>query len=71
MVRMIMMAKRYSGYHVGLKLADIVLQVRKSRKNFTQETCPDRESNPGPLLNRHACYLLSHSGGLTSIFINK
>ena len=27
-------------------------------KNLTQETCPDRGSNPGPLRNRSACYRL-------------
>ena len=35
----------------GLKLPD------------TQETCPDRESNPRPLLGKRACYHLLHSGG--------
>ena len=37
----------------------------KRRKNLTQETCPDRGWNPGPLRDRRACYLLAHSGGLT------
>ena len=42
-----------------------VLQVRKKpRKNLTQEICPDRGSNPGPLRGRRACYRLAHSGGL-------
>ena len=36
-------------------------------KNLTQETCPDRGSNPGPLRDKRACYHLLHSGGL--IFI--
>ena len=35
---------------------------RKPRKNLAQETCPDRESNPGPLRDRCACYRLLHSG---------
>ena len=40
---------------VGLKLADICLTgEEKPRKNLTQETCPDRGSNP------------PHSGGPTS-----
>ena len=35
---------------VGLKLPDICLTgEEKPRKNLTQETCPDRGSNPGPL----------------------
>ena len=35
---------------VGLKLPDIRLTSgEKTRKNLTQETCPDQESNPGPL----------------------
>ena len=35
---------------VGLKLPDIRLTgEKKPRKNLTQETYPDRESNPGPL----------------------
>ena len=32
-------------------------------KKITQETCPDRGSNPGPLRDRRACYRLTHSGG--------
>ena len=40
----------------GLKLPDICLAgEEKSRKNLTQETCPDRRSNPGPLRDRRAC----------------
>ena len=35
----------------------------KPRKNLTQETCPDRGTNPGSLRDRRACYHLSHSGG--------
>ena len=30
--------------------------------NFTQETCPDRGLNPGPLRGRRACYHMHHSG---------
>ena len=50
---------------VGLKLPDIRLTgEEKPRKNLTQETCPDRGSNPGPLRDKRACYHLFHSGGL-------
>ena len=50
---------------VGLKLPDIRLTgEEKPRKNITQETCPDRESNPGPQRDKRACYHLFHSGGL-------
>ena len=49
----------------GLKLPDICLTgEEKPRKKLTQETCPDRGSNPGPLRDRRACYHLVHSGGL-------
>ena len=49
---------------VGLKLPDIHLTgEEKPRKNLTQETCPDRGLNPGPLRDKHACYRLLHSGG--------
>ena len=49
----------------GLKLPDICLTgEEKPRKNLTQETCPNRGSNLGPLRNKHACYHLLHSGGL-------
>ena len=48
-----------------LKLPDIFLTgEEKRRKNLTQETCPDRGPNPGPLRDSLACYRLSHSGGL-------
>ena len=48
-----------------LKLPDICLAgEEKPRKNLTQETCPDRGSNPGPLRDRRACCGLAHSGGL-------
>ena len=36
----------------------------KPPKNLTQETCPDRGSNPGPLRDRRAYCCLPHSGGL-------
>ena len=37
------------GNLVGLKLPDIRLTGEvKTTKNLTQETCPDRGSNPGP-----------------------
>ena len=49
---------------VGLKRPDIRLTgEEKPRKNLTQETCPDRESNPGPLRDKRACYHLLHSDG--------
>ena len=48
----------------GLTLPDICLiGEEKPRKNLTQETCPDRGSNPGPLRDKRASYQLSHSGG--------
>ena len=53
------------GELLGLKLPDIRLtDEEKPRKNLTQETCPDRGSNPGPLRDKRACYHLFHSGGL-------
>ena len=49
----------------SLKLPDIrLIGEEKPRKNLTQETCPDRGSNPGPLHDKRACYQLFHSGGL-------
>ena len=49
---------------VGLKLPDIrLIGEEKTRKNLTQETCPDRGSHPGPLRDKRACYHLLHSGG--------
>ena len=42
---------------VGLKLPDICrIGEEKPRKNLTQETCPHRGSNPGPLRDKRACY---------------
>ena len=53
---------------VGLKLPDIRLTgEEKPRKNLTQETCPDRGSNPVPLRDKRACYHLFHSGGLLNL----
>ena len=52
----------------GLKLPDISLKAEgKPRKNLTEETCPDRGSNPGPLRDRRAYYHLAQSGGLKEI----
>ena len=52
---------------VGLKLPDICLKGEETpRKNLTQETCPDRRSNPGPLRDKRAWYRLLHSGGRTN-----
>ena len=46
---------------VGLKLPDICLTgEEKPWKNLTQETCPDRGSNPGPLRDRRACCRQPH-----------
>ena len=48
----------------GLKFTDICLTGEENpRKNLTQETCPDRGSNPGPLRDKRACDHLLHSGG--------
>ena len=48
----------------GRKLPDIFLTGEENpRKNLTQETCPDRGSNPGPLHDTRACYHLAHIGG--------
>ena len=48
----------------GLKIPDICLICEeKPRKNLTQEICPDRGSNPGPLRDKRACYHMLHSGG--------
>ena len=47
---------------LGLKLPDICLTGKeKTEKNLTQETCPDRGSNPGPLRYRRACCRRLHS----------
>ena len=61
---MITTAKLYSGTLEGLKFPDICLTgEEKPRKNLTQETCPDRGSNPGPLRDKRSCYHLLQSGG--------
>ena len=63
MIRVIIMAKWYSGNHVGLKLPGIChIGEEKPRKNLTKETYRDRRSNPGPLRDKRACYHLLHSG---------
>ena len=36
---------------------------KNTEKNLTQETCPDRGSNPDPLRDRRARCRLAHSGG--------
>ena len=43
----------------------------KTPKKTTQETCPDRGSNPGPLRDRRACCRLLHSGALSSFVLLK
>ena len=53
-----------TGDECGLKLPDIRLTGEaKPRKNLTQETCPDRGSNPGPLRDKSACYHFLYRGG--------
>ena len=42
----------------------------KPRKPLTQETCPDRGSNPGPLRDRQACYPYSTAMYDIMIIIN-
>ena len=66
---MIMAARWYSGTFVSLKLPDMCLiDEENPRKNLTQETCPDRGSNPGPLRDRRICYRLLRSGELAYEF---
>ena len=49
---------------VGLMFPDICLTGKENPpKNLTQEICPDRASNQGPLRDWHACYCLFHNGG--------
>ena len=47
---------------MGLKLPDICLtgEEKHQVKNLTQETCPDRGSNLGPLRDRCPCHRLLH-----------
>ena len=48
---------------VGLKLPEICLTEQENPpKNLTQETCPNRGLNPGPLRDRRVCYRLLHRG---------
>ena len=55
----------------GLKLPKICLKgEKKPEKKVTQETCPDRGSNPGPLRDRRACYRLAHNGGLLLLLLD-
>ena len=43
----------------GLKLSDICLTgEEKPRRNLTQETCPDRGSNPGPLRDVYYIFVI-------------
>ena len=59
-----------SGDRLGLKFPDICLMgEEKPQKNLTQETCPDRESNPGPLRERRIRYPLLHNGGREVIIV--
>ena len=56
-------AKWYSGT-VGPKVSwHLSYRWGKPRKNLTQETCPERGSNPGPLRDKRSCYHLLHRGG--------
>ena len=42
---------KWCGDCLGLKFPDICLTYEeKLRKNLTQETCPDRESNPNQVV---------------------
>ena len=54
---------------VGLKLPEIPLTgEEKPRKNLTQETCPDRGSNPGPLRDKRAC---NHFISVNSVLLSR
>ena len=63
----IMAARWYTGTFVSLKVSWHLAYGwgKPPKKPLTQETCPDRGSNPGPLRDRRACYRLFHSGGQT------
>ena len=53
---------------LGLKRPDnCLIAEEKTRKNITQETCPDRGPNPG-LCVTGACYRQLHSGGRDVFF---
>ncbi|PSN30341.1 hypothetical protein C0J52_25540 [Blattella germanica] len=61
-----------SGDRLGLKFPDICLMgEEKPQKNLTQETCPDRESNPGPLRERRIRYPLLHNARMSNACIQK
>ena len=47
---------------VVLKFPDICLTGEEKPQKTSP--CLDRGSNPGPLLDKRACYHLLHSGGL-------
>ena len=58
-----------TGIFVGLRLPDSCLTgEKKPRKNLIQETCTDRESNPGQLRDRSTCYRLLYSAGQLGIY---
>ena len=58
------------GDPVNLKRPDICLTgEEKTRKNLTQETCPDRGSNPGPLRDKRACYHLIHTIRISMFYV--
>ena len=49
----------------GLKCPDICLAGEEEpRKNLSQETCPERGRNPGPLRDRRACYMVDRLFGI-------
>ena len=55
----------------GLNRHDICLiGEEKSQKNLTEETCPDRESNPYALHDRRACYRLLDSAAAENILVS-
>ena len=56
----------------GLKHPDICLTGEENPpKSLTQETCPNRGSNPSPQPDRRACYRLLLSGGPGMLVRNK
>ena len=60
---------------VGLKLPDILSYWwgKTPKKNITQESSPDRGSNPGPLSDRQACntYLLAFIAKCQSLILKR